>query len=336
MALCVGLGISRDPRSSTALAYVIPIFLIVTIGYLAPGVVGGAGLLYGQGWARVVIACVSGLMLTLFPVGTALGGVSLWVLFGRRQGADPPAPAPAPIPTTGRARQTVRAPSGVLGLLLAMAGVAAGFVVVIGVGFRLHHQTAPAAIGAAVLPALAVLAATIVAGVIGWRRTARTALGGPHGPTPARREALRREREAVAAEHRRRLAELAADPLRSRYVALIERGERWSDAQIAYDLDPAARVTCAHLQPIEGAMREAGLRVQPSVAAYANVEAVIDRAELARLYPDPQLGYSEFELGGRAYEDNPVAQIACAEHRSAIYALHPSEARADTPRFPAK
>jgi hypothetical protein len=218
-----------------------------------------------------------------------------------------------------------------------MAGVAAGFVVAIGAGFRLNHQAAPAVIDAGFFPALLVLATATAMGVIGWRRAPPNADGSPGSPglTAQQRETLRLEREAFFAEHRRRLAELAADPVRRKYVALIERGESWNDAQIAYDLDPAARVTCAHLRPIEAAMRGAGLRVQPSVAAYANAEALIDQAELSRLYPDPQVAYSEFELGGRHYEDNPVAQIACAEHRSAIYALHPREAKPDSPRFPA-
>jgi hypothetical protein len=335
LALCVGLGTSDDPRAPNTLAFVGPLILIATVVYLLPTVAGAVGLLLGRTWGRVAIAVTSLMLLTFFPIGTAIGAVSLWVLFGRKTTAAQLAPAPgeAPVPSP----PAYRPPSAVLGLLLAMAGVGAGFVVAIGAGFRLNHQAAPAVIGAGFFPALLVLAAAIAMGVIGWRRAPPNADGSPGSPglTAQQREKLRQEREAFFAEHRRRLAELAADPVRRKYVALIERGESWNDAQIAYDLDPAARVTCAHLRPIEAAMREAGLRVQPSVAAYANAEAVIDQAELSRLYPDPQVAYSEFELGGRHYEDNPMAQIACAEHRSAIYVLHPREAKADSPSFPA-
>ena len=307
--------------------------LVATVVYLLPSVAGGVGLLCGKAWGRVVIAVTSAMLLTFVPIGTAIGGLSLWVLFGRKPKAVEPAAAEAPAASP----PAYRPPSRVAGLLWAMAGVGAGFVVVIGAGFRLHHQAAPAVIDAGFFPALLVLAAALAMAVLGWRRAPRNADGGPASPGLSfqQRERLRQEREAFFAEHRRRLADLAADPVRRKYVPLIERGESWNDTQIAYDLDPTARVTCAHLRPIETAMREAGLKVQPSVAAHLNVGAVIDPAELSRLYPDPLVAYSEFELGGRHYEDNPVAQIACAEHRSAIYALHPREAKPETPRFPA-
>jgi len=335
LALCVGVATSGDTRAADTLGWVVALFTFASVVYLLPSVIGGAGLLLGKSWGRVVVAVVSVVLLTLFPIGTPLGALSLWVLFGRRP-ATPGATSAAAAPASAAAPRAparpppVYPPSRAPGVLLAAAGVAAGFVVMIGAGFRLNHQTAPAEIDAVFVPALLVLLATITVGAIAWRRSSQRS-----GLSLQQRARFQRDQEMRVAEHRRRLAVLAADPMRAKYAALIESGQYWTDEQIAYDLDPAARVTCAHLRPIETAMREAGLCVKPSVAAYVNVDAVIDVAEFARRYPDPQVAYSEVEYGGRAYEDSPVAQIACTEHRSAIYATHAGEAKPDTPRFPA-
>jgi len=70
-----------------------------------PGLIGGIGLLKHQEWARITIIIVSILSLVDIPLGTALGGYSLWVLMRDEAGplfrptaavpAAPPATAPA-------------------------------------------------------------------------------------------------------------------------------------------------------------------------------------------------------------------------------------------------
>jgi len=45
-----------------------------------PSLIGGIGLLNGRNWGRVTILIVSALELLKFPVGTAIGAYSLWVL----------------------------------------------------------------------------------------------------------------------------------------------------------------------------------------------------------------------------------------------------------------
>jgi hypothetical protein len=40
-----------------------------------------------------------------------------------------------------------------------------------------------------------------------------------------------------------------------KYVDLVERGEEWSDEQIACHEDANATATCSHLQSIEHAVR---------------------------------------------------------------------------------
>lgn len=320
LAICVSLAIWDDPSAPDVLVWAGIISGFLSALYLAPSAIGGAGLLLGKAWGRVAILGVSLLLLLAVPVGTLLGAMSLWVLFRSR---PPPAPrAPRQGEPTGSGL------SGVPAMVVAAAGVAAGFIVMIGAGFRLHDQAAPAVIDAAFYPAILVLTATATMGVMALR-------GAGDGLSFQDRARIRRQHQASMAAHRDRLAALAADPARARYVPLIEQGQSWTDAQIAYDQDPDARVTCEHLQPIEGAMREAGLFIQPFGDSYARVQALIDPAELSRLYPDPQVTYREFCLGERSPDDYPMAQITCAEHQSVIDATPPREAGPDTPTFPA-
>ncbi len=60
---------------------VIPWFMIICS---APGIAGGIGLLKYRGWARILVLILSFLALLDFPVGTAVGIYSIWVLFDKR------------------------------------------------------------------------------------------------------------------------------------------------------------------------------------------------------------------------------------------------------------
>jgi hypothetical protein len=46
-----------------------------------PRIIGGLGLLARKNWARYVLGATSVFGLLEFPIGTALSGYSLWVLF---------------------------------------------------------------------------------------------------------------------------------------------------------------------------------------------------------------------------------------------------------------
>ncbi len=59
----------------------VPWFLIIMS---LPGIVGGIGLLKYQGWARILVLILSFLALLNFPIGTAVGIYSIWVLFDKR------------------------------------------------------------------------------------------------------------------------------------------------------------------------------------------------------------------------------------------------------------
>ena len=45
-----------------------------------PGIIGGIGLFKRRNWARILILIVSAIDLLNFPIGTALGIYSIWVL----------------------------------------------------------------------------------------------------------------------------------------------------------------------------------------------------------------------------------------------------------------
>ncbi|MBS0410365.1 MAG: hypothetical protein JSR86_10665 [Proteobacteria bacterium] len=226
----------------------------------------------------------------------------------------------------------MRSAGELLRLVVVMAAVGAGFVVVLDVGFHAHHQPAPAGLDLVLAPALVVLAAGlgVVAGQV------RTWRGGGSRLTFSDRRRLRTQRLAFEEDRRRRIAELAADPVRARYAALVEAGEAWSDEQIAYDLDKGARATCAHLQGLEGALREVGVFVKRQAQGRVTARCVIDPDRLKTRLPLPAgAAFTEGSMGGRSYEDGLFAMVRCAACESRIDVTHRHEAGAGLPVFPA-
>jgi hypothetical protein len=159
LALCVALMLSPD-KESRAAAMIVPMFATMALWLLVPGLVGGIGLLYTQPWARILIIVLSLMHVFLFPIGTVLGGFGLWILLGAdaktafgdaavrtvMDDAARLAPGASPQPFMGTG-----------GLLLAIAGVGAGFIVVIGAGFMISGDPAPVEIMDLFYPALGVL-----------------------------------------------------------------------------------------------------------------------------------------------------------------------------------
>jgi hypothetical protein len=327
--LCLGLLFSTDDRSGRALATIGVPFLILSVVYFIPGVVGGIGLLRGKASGRVVITILSVLMLLLIPVGTVLGGYTLWLLH-----RSEPAVGREPLPPLSPGQKSRYA-----GLLAAMAFVASGFIVAIGTGFRVTRQPAPAPIGELYYPAIIVLVATIAMGV---RKVVRGEwrLGRPptlRRPSPAPRRDLADERRRREDEQRLRIATLAADPARRKYVELIERGEWWwTDEQIEYNEDPSRLVTCVHLQPIEREMRGAGIAVRIIHADKIHAACCIDHVALGRRFAlPPSVHYSELPAYDRSLEDPPLAVITCDVCRSVIDCMHRYNSTQDTRWFPA-
>lgn len=123
--------------------------------------------------------------------------------------------------------------------------------------------------------------------------------------------------------------------MRRKYVERIQRGERWSDAQIDYAEDPDRVATCAHLQPIEHAMRSAGIDVRLEVGSRVSARCCVDHEALRdRFAPPAFVHYSEPPSHGRSFEDPPAALIACDQCQSIIDVVHGQEAAPATPSFP--
>jgi hypothetical protein len=207
-------------------------------------------------------------------------------------------------------------------LLAGMVAVATAFAVVLGLGFWIHERTQ--AIPDSLFGLIAALAIAAIAGVIFCLM---------QGISPWKDLA-------------RKIDRIGARLVNRKPTAHVEHVERRSAAQIAYSENRTRTAACAHLQPIEYAMRMAGLDVSllersvyhPVVKAACR----INEAELKRVFALPAwVYYKEGYEPERSAWDNPRAGIICAEclksdrSRCDILVLHPSECREDTPWFPA-
>lgn len=210
--------------------------------------------------------------------------------------------------------------------LLVVAGVVAGFTVAIGYGFKISGNPTPVAVANAYVPGIVVL--LVVMGIV-IRRTAQNWHYRRGDPTSTP------ESQHWKAERQRFLEELAADPLRSSYLARIERGEHWSTERIAYDQDSDALATCEHLQAIERALREADIQVRlqwtkvVGAACMINVRALMQQFDLA-----PWVAYTEPQQYDRSAEGLSSASISCSSCGSRIYSVHRVMASSDTPTWP--
>jgi len=350
MALAVGiiafawLGLSADDQEQTATGY-IGMFFLILVPFLVPGLIGGIGLLRHKPWARILLIILSAIWLLEFPVGTALGAFGLWVLLSRDGQAlfvvpppsaaampapglpsYPPRPLSPPSPLSLPRRNLLSDP--VFGILAAMFLVAAGFVLLLAIGFRLHGEVAPAGIDDAVpAAALVMLVVGGGGGITLWRRWQARLRRRSAG-----QEMISRSRQL----HAKRLAELNADPAKRKYIPLVERGESWSDEQITYHEDHALTATCTHLQPIEQAMRQAGIDLRRITSVTVSAKCRVNESMAKQHFTvQPPIFYVEDYQGDRGAADFPTAFFTCRNCHSSISTLHPDEARADTTWFPA-
>lgn len=93
LLLAWALGSNHRIDDAIGFGVAILVILVVALCYPIPGFIGGWGLVHGKPWARGLIMVVSLVLLILFPLGTVLGGYSLWVLF--TDTPDPPPPGRA-------------------------------------------------------------------------------------------------------------------------------------------------------------------------------------------------------------------------------------------------
>ena len=353
--MCVGLAIPPDPAADNALAYVGGFFLYIVVPLLLPALVGGIGLLFQKRWGRITILLLSGVYLLAFPLGTALGAFGLWALLSpeNRGGPGQDGFVPATMPGSmmpGSMTRGSMAPgrmnagqwsrpavisrwrgsslSGLLtGLFLAVLVIGAAIDLILAAKYSLSAQPIPDAITGAVTASIIVLAlAGIAAGIAIARRQRRAFQRSQRGPQPVPVWQQLRDQ---------RIAELRADPAKLKYIPLVERGEEWTDEQIAYHEDRALLVTCRHLRPIEEGMRRTEIKMRRLGSTSVNADCRIDQVGIGRLYHLQRPAYySEYYQGDRSATDFPTALLTCTDCRSFIRVLHPDEARRDTPIFP--
>ncbi len=140
----------------------------------------------------------------------------------------------------------------------------------------------------------------------------------------------------------RRRAELERDPAKHGYIPLLEKGDYWSDEQIAYKDDRTILATCRHLQPIESAMRTSGIgtrrlagSISSNLAPRADVRAScrVEIATLRQKFPLPSCVTHDQGYHFDRYEsDNPWAHLYCKQCNSSIELAHPDEIK--FPIFP--
>jgi hypothetical protein len=245
-------------------------------------------------------------------------------------------------------------------VLAAMAGVAVGGVVAFLLGSMLHDaypglpDMALAWIG--VLSWVA-LAFGILYVLHPWKSRTPITVARAFVPTlpltppapPAGREKIKREAELSHAAYqeakRLRIAELAVDPAKARYVDLMQRGDWWTDEQIAYHENSQATATCPHLQSVELAIRSAGivsrLQCEPWYRGFlplprVRADCCINEPELRRRFVlAPSVQHVTGYQPERSEFDNPWAELRCGDCDSTIVLEHPGYPGSTTVWFPA-
>jgi hypothetical protein len=77
-----GIGVAADdPEAFPVLATVGASVALLLLVLSLPGLLAGFGLLKRRAWARILAIVVGFLQLVNFPIGTAIGAYTLWILF---------------------------------------------------------------------------------------------------------------------------------------------------------------------------------------------------------------------------------------------------------------
>jgi hypothetical protein len=216
-----------------------------------------------------------------------------------------------------------------------LVSVAASFVIVLSLGFGLkkNYPDLPDGLLGVILACTCAAIPLAVLSFLGLKPASRVSY---------RMKSTAKQMQTRSNDARQqRLAELAVDPVKRKYIPLVERGESWSDEQIAYHENPALLATCIHLQPVERAMRSAGIETrllwQPGAPVVkVNADCRINETELRRRFAiERPVRYTMGYQPERHPDDNPWAQLACEECGSVIELVHPEWPRLATKWFPA-
>lgn len=291
-----------------------------------------------RGWHLAAgLAALPLMVLALFPIAQVLGsdalgwiaGLSLMLLavlalplaaglaigwfWARRRGRPSPPVDAGPVPSASRMPAPPPPPIDLLeeaawaerrvarrGMLTAVAGVGAGFWVVIGAGFRLHDQPAPPPLDAGLWPAVVVLVVTLSLGVRWlWRRRAAGTM-----------------RRVSPRAHGIRGA----------------GSERWEGGGITWSGAAAdAAACCTHLAAVETAMRAAGIDVRPHGPGSARAACLVD---LSALTLPAGIVAEQLVIQERSPCDGHVSRLRCTSCGSQLWVLDPTEAPRGAAWFP--
>lgn len=72
--------LADDPTASGVIGGVGIIIAVILLVLMLPGIIGGIGLLTRKSWARIPVMIANAINIFSFPVGTALGIYTFWVL----------------------------------------------------------------------------------------------------------------------------------------------------------------------------------------------------------------------------------------------------------------
>jgi O-antigen/teichoic acid export membrane protein len=79
--LLAGIGYMVQDEEVAPVLAVVGFFVGIFLFILSvPGIIGGIGLFKRREWARILVLITSAFHLLNFPIGTAIGGYSIWVL----------------------------------------------------------------------------------------------------------------------------------------------------------------------------------------------------------------------------------------------------------------
>ena len=85
VVLSLGGAISGDPLAIQVTGGVASVVAGILVLSSLPGLIGGVGVLRGSEWAKYLTVVVSVLNILAIPLGTAVGGYTLWAFFADRK-----------------------------------------------------------------------------------------------------------------------------------------------------------------------------------------------------------------------------------------------------------
>lgn len=101
--LFAGIGVAaQDPEALPILATFGTAAALFLVTVSVPGFLAGYGLLHRRPWSRVLAIVVGFLQLVNFPIGTAIGAYTIWILFDEQAATVFPL---VPLPPAGSGQE---------------------------------------------------------------------------------------------------------------------------------------------------------------------------------------------------------------------------------------